>query len=141
MAQSLVLTGANIRLYINNKLYKTVQSITFTVSYNTTQVYGIDSPYAQELTPTKVEVTGSCTGIRLRNSGGLQAQNMRPLYSDFSSGGYISLRINDRASGEDIIFLPQTMITRETHVAATKGSYKLNFDFVSSLPLFALDRS
>jgi hypothetical protein len=141
MAQPLVLTGNNIRLYINNKLYKTVQSITFTVSYNTTVLYGIDSVYGQEIAPTKVEVNGSVQGIRLKSSGGLQAQNIRPLYSDFSAGGYISLRINDRSSNEDIIFIPQAMVTRETHTVATKGSYKLNFEFFGLVPLFALDRS
>jgi hypothetical protein len=141
MAKSLVLTGAHIKLYINNKVYKEVQSISLSIDYGETEIYGIDAAYPQEIAPTKITVRGSCTGIRVKLSGGLQSANMRPLFQDIAASPYISIRIQDRDSSEDIVFIPNCKVTRESHSIATKATYKLSFDFVGQIPLMALDRS
>lgn len=138
---SLVLVGANIRLYINNKIENTVQGITFTVDYGEMEIYGIDSPWAQEIAPTKCTVRGTISCIRTVNSGGLQGKKMRPLFSDIAPSAYISIRVNDRKSNEDILFIPNAKVTKETHTVQAKATYKLVFDFVGQIPLFALDRS
>lgn len=141
MAQSLVLTGANIVLYVNNIKYKTVQSISLNVDYGESSIYGIDAAYPQEIASTKVIVSGSVQGIRLKLSGGLQAVNLRPLFKDLAAAPYVSIRIQSRADGEDIIFIQNAKVTRETHQMSTKSTYKLNFDFIGQIPLWALDRS
>ena len=141
MARSVVLTGAHIKLYINNKLYKEVQSLSLSVDYGEAEIYGIDAAYAQEIAVTKISVRGSVNGIRIKLSGGLQAANLRPLFQDVAASPYISIRIQDRDSSEDICFIPAAKVTRETHSIATKSTYKLSFDFVGQIPLFALDRS
>jgi hypothetical protein len=141
MSQPLVLTGAHIVLYVNNKIYKEVQSITLSVDYGESEIYGIDSPWPQEIAPTKVAVRGSVQGIRVKYSGGLQASNMRPLFTDIAASPYVSIRIHDRSTGEDIVFIPNAKVTRENSSAATKSTYKLNFEFVGMIPLFALDRA
>lgn len=141
MAQSLILTGANIVVYINNKIYKVTQSISLTVDYGEQEIYGIDAPYAQEIAGTKMTVRGSIQGLRIKQSGGIQSQNLRPLFTDFAASSYISLRIHDTSQDEDIVFIPNCKIVRETHSVAIKGTYKLNFDFAGQIPYFALDRS
>lgn len=141
MAQTFILTGAHINLYLNNKLYKEVQSVSFSVDYGETEIYGIDTPYAQEIATTKVTVRGSVQGLRQKLSGGLQGSNLRPLFTDIAASPYISIRITDRQSGEDIVLIAQAKVTRESHQIATKSTYKLSFDFVGQIPLFALDRS
>ncbi len=141
MSQAVVLTGANIKLYVNNKVYKEVQSITLNVDYGESEIYGIDSAYPQEIAPTKVVVRGSVQGIRVKMSGGLQGSNMRPLFQDIMASPYISIRIQDRQTQEDIVFIPNAKVTKETHSMQTKATYKLNFDFIGQVPLFALDRS
>lgn len=141
MAQPIVLTGAHIKLYINNQVYKLVQSISITVDYGEQEIYGIDAEHAQEIAPTRLSVRGSVNGLRIKNSGGLQAQNMRPLFVDLIASPYISIRIQDRSTGEDILFIPNAKVSSETHSIATKSTYKMNFNFVGQVPLFALDRS
>lgn len=138
---ALVLTGPNIIIYINNKIYNEVQSISLNVDYGEQQIFGIDAPYPQEIAITRITVSGSVQGIRIKNAGGLQGSNMRPLFTDVAASPYISLRIHDRSSGEDICYIPAAKVTRESHSIATKSTYKLNFDFVGQVPLFALDRS
>lgn len=141
MAQTFVLTGAHIKLYLNNKVYKEVQAVSFSVDYGETEIYGIDTPYAQEIATTKVTVRGSVQGLRLKMSGGLQGSNLRPLFTDIAASPYISIRIQDRQTGEDIVLIAQAKVTRESHQITTKSTYKLSFDFVGQIPLFALDRS
>jgi hypothetical protein len=138
---SYVLTGAHIKLYINNVLYKEVQAIQFSIDYGEQETYGIDSPYPQEIATSRIAVRGSVQGLRLKMSGGLQAKNMRPLFQDVAANPYISVRIQDRQTGEDIMFVPNAKIVRESHSIATKSTYKMNFEFTGMIPLMALDRS
>lgn len=137
----LTLTGANIKVYINNKVYPYIQAINLSVDYGESENYGIDAIYAQEITATKLTVRGSVQGLRVKMSGGLQAMNMRPLFLDIAAGNYISIRIVDRSTEEDIVFIPNAKVARENHSIGVKSTYKLNFEFVGMIPLFALDRS
>lgn len=141
MAVPVILAGAHIKLYINNQVYKVVQSITITVDYGEQPQYGIDANHAQEIASTRLSVSGSVQGLRVKNSGGLQASNMRPLFKDLQANPYISIRIQDRSTGEDIIYIPQCKVSQETHTASTKSTYKMNFNFIGIVPYFALDRS
>jgi hypothetical protein len=141
MAQQLTIVGSSILLYINNKLYNVVKSLSFSVEYGENIIHGIDSLSGQEIAPGKISVSGSIQGIRTKMSGGIQGINARPLFMDAAASPYISLRVVDRATKEDIIFLPQTKITNEQHSVGAKGVYSLSFNFVSLIPEFALDRS
>lgn len=137
----LTLAGPHIKVYINNKVYPYIKSISLNVDYGEVENYGIDAEYAQEIAPTRISVRGSVQGLRVKMSGGLQAMNMRPLFTDIAAGPYISIRISDRTTQEDILFIPNAKITKEAHVISVKQTYQLNFDFVGQVPLFALDRS
>ena len=137
----LTLTGADIKVYINNKVYPYIKSINLTVDYGETENYGIDAEYAQEIAMTKLSVRGSVVGLRVKLSGGLQAMNMRPLQKDNAAGPYISIRIQDRSTSEDIVFIPNAKVSKESLVVSVKQTYQLNFDFVGQVPEFALDRS
>lgn len=141
MSITKTLVGAQIKLYINNTLMREVQSLTFTVDYGETPIYGIDSEYPQEIATNRITVSGSVSGIRTKQSGGLQALNIRPLFTDTAAASYISIRIQDRSTSEDILFIPKAKVVKENHSAASKTTYKVNFDFTGMIPLFALDRS
>lgn len=140
--KSVTLVGPNIKLFINNKLYAPVQSITLDIDYSEEPIYGIDSPWPQEIGGGRATVRGSVQGLRLKNSKGLQAQNdgIRPLFSDLAASPYISIRIQDISTDEDIVFIPRAKITREAHAASIKSVYRLNFDFVGQIVFFPLDR-
>jgi hypothetical protein len=141
MSQPVTIVGSTIIVYINNKAYNEVQSITLDVDYGEESIYGIDSPWAQEIAPGRAMVRGSIKGLRTKLSGGLQGANLRPLFQDIAASPYVSIRITDRATSEDIVLITKAKITNESHAIAAKGSYKLSFDFVGQIPYFALDRS
>lgn len=136
-----VITSAQITISWNNKLYKEVADISFSLDYGEEEIFGIDSPYAQEIAGGKISVSGNVSGYRIKNSGGLQGKNLRSLFTDVSASPYVSLLVQDRTTQENIIFIPQCKISSESHVVPTKGVYKLNFSFKGMVPLMALDRS
>ena len=136
-----VLTGAHIEIFWNNQIYKEVADVSFSIDYGEDEIYGIDSQYAQEIAGGKISVSGNVSGFRLKLSGGLQGKSLRPLFTDVSAAPYVSLRVTDRATSEDIIFIPQCKITTENHSIPSRGTYKLNFNFKGMVPLMALDRS
>jgi hypothetical protein len=135
------MTSAQIYVYINNVQYKEMQSITVNVDYGEEEIRGIDTPYAQEIAVNKISISGQVNGLRIKQSGGLQGKNMRPLYQDVAAGAYVSIRIQDKTTKEDILYIPQAKITNESHAISTKSTYKLSFGFKGIIPLFALDRS
>lgn len=136
-----VITGAHIEIFWNNQQYKEVADITFTCDYGEYTIGQIDSPYPAEIAGGMIDISGQVSGFRLKNSGGLQAKNLRPLFTDQSANPYVSLRVTDRATQEDIIFIPQCKISSENHNIPSKGTYKLNFSFKGMVPFWALDRS
>ena len=135
------ISGAQIIIWLNEKKFNTSQSLSFSVDTGETYIYGIDSAFAQEIATTKVSVTGNINGLRLRSSGGIQALNGKSPIADLMSSPYISIRIQDRVTQEDIIFIPRCKIGNESHSVSAKGTYKINFSFMGLLPLFALDRA
>lgn len=141
MGVPVILTGPNIILRINNNIYKVVQTVSFSVDYGEEEIRGIDSPWAQEIAGNKATIRGSVQGLRLKLSGGLQGASIRPLYHDLAASPYISIRITDRATGEDILFIQEAKVSNENHSISTKSTYKLNFNFVGKIPYFALDRA
>lgn len=136
-----VITGAQIEIFWNNLQYKEVADISFTVGYDEQELYGIDSQYCQEICGGKISVTGQVNGFRLKLSNGLQAKNLRSLFSDVSASPYVSLRVSDRSTKEDLIFIPQCKIDSETYSIPSRGTVKLNFSFKGMVPFFPLDRS
>ena len=141
MSVPVVMTGAIIEIFWNNKQYKEVANISFSVDYGEYVIGQIDSPYAAEIAGGMISVSGSVDSFRIKLSGGLQGKSLRPLFTDVSAAPYVSLRVTDRATKEDVIFIPQCKITVENHNIPSKGVYKIGFQFKGIVPYFALDRS
>lgn len=138
--KSQVLVGANIRVYINGVAYNECQSITYTLDTADQELYGIDSMFPQEIVPTRSTVSGSVQAIKLKNTGGLQAKGIRATLKDVLKLPYVSIRIQDRQTGEDIILIPKARVSSETFSAAIKQSVKVSFNFRGILGMQPLDR-
>ena len=77
MAQSRVLRGADIRVYVSGNEYPECQSLSWNIDYGEEPTYGIDSPFAQEISSDKISVQGTVSGVRIKLSGGLQGHELR----------------------------------------------------------------
>jgi hypothetical protein len=140
MASQRTIAGAHVQLYVNGKVYEEAQQVNYTIDYGEEPIYGIDSPFPQEIKITRISITGSVTGVRLAKSNGLQGDSMRPTIMESPFGPYISIRITDRRTGEDLIFIPHAKVTSEQLSVSAKGTAKLSFNFTGLQPQQPLDR-
>lgn len=134
MARSIVLKGAEVRLYIAGKLYPEARSVSYTVNYGENEIYGIDTPFAQEIATDRVSVQGQVNGVRIKYSGGLQGKGARPKINEILQGQYVAIRIQDRFSQQDILFLPQAKIISENVNISSKNVVTLSFGFKGIVP-------
>jgi len=142
MANSLIVTAALCRLYVNNVIYPVTQNVSVNVDTGEYSIYGINSPYPQEIAGGGQNmVKGSATVVRTKNSGGVQGVNLRPLFSDLAASNYVSLRLEDRSTGETIWSIPKAKISNIKETVATKGIYHISFDFTGQILFWSLDLS
>lgn len=142
MANPLVISGALCRLYLNNRVYSVAQSVTLEYESGEYEIRGINSPYPQEIAGGgQISVRGSIRGIRIKNSGGIQGSNGRPLFSDVAASSYVSLRLEDRSTGETIWSIPKAKISKVSETVQIKGVYHVSIDFIGQILFWPLDLS
>jgi hypothetical protein len=141
MSQSVTLRGADVKIYANGKLLPFIQSITYTIDYGETSIYGIDSVFPQSIEPTKISVKGTINGIKIKRTSGLQGYTLRPRITEALYNPYISLRVSDRQSNEDILIIQQCKIGSETVTIQSKTTVKINCTFTGIIPLLELDQN
>ena len=139
MSQAVTLKGAEVKVYVAGKLYAEVQSIQYTTDYAETEIYGIDSPFPQEIAPGRVSVQGTVQGLVIKMVGGLQAYDLRTKINEILHGPYVSLRIKDRFSDSDLFWLPQMKVVSEQVSIQAKGVVKISFQFKGIIPYNPLD--
>ena len=140
--QSLIVAGAQVRLYLNNRVYSVAQSVSLDEDTGEYAIFGINSPNPQEIAGGgQINVRGSIKGVRIKNSGGIQGVNGRPLFSDVAASSYVSLRLEDRSTGETIWSIPKAKITKINESVAIKGTYKVNLEFIGQILYWPLDLS
>lgn len=140
MAQSTVLTGAQVKIYIGGKVYPADQ-ISYTIDYGENEIYGIDSIFPQEIATSRISVTGTITGFKVQQDGGLQGKDIRSKINQVLYAPYITLRIQDRKNNFDILFLQQMKVSNEQLNITAKGTVKITFNFKGIVPYNVLDRS
>jgi hypothetical protein len=139
MSQATI-AGAHIRIYINGVVYNESQQLSYTIDYGEEPIYGIDSVHPQEIKITRISLQGSVSGLRIANSNGLQGYNIRPGIRNSVFAPYISIRVQDRRTGEDILFVPYAKVTNERLDVSAKGIVKVSFSFTGLQPQQPLDR-
>lgn len=140
MAAQRTIAGAHLKIYINGVVYNESQQLDYSIDYGEEPIYGIDSIFPQEIKVTRIAITGTISGLRLANSNGLQGANIRPGIRSSYFAPYISIRITDRRTGEDILFVPYAKVMNEKTNVSAKGIMKSSFSFTGLQPQQPLDR-
>lgn len=140
MSRQRTIAGAHIKVYINGVVYNESQELNYTIDYGEEPIYGIDSVFPQEIKVSRVSIQGTLSGLRVANSNGLQGYDMRPKIMESIFAPYISIRVTDRRTGEDIMFVPYARITNEKTMVNAKGVMKTTFSFTGLQGQQPLDR-
>jgi len=139
MAQTVTLSGAMVKVYFGGTLLKEIQGINYTINYGENPIYGIDSPFPQEIATTQVSIQGSASIVYVQAGGGLQAKDIRSKIHGILYAPYISLRIKDRKNNIDIFYCPQVKVTQESMSINAKGTVKIQFNFTGIIPYSSED--
>jgi len=127
---------------VNNRVYAVTQNVSVSIDTGEYSIYGINSPYPQEIAGGgQNSVRGSAGIVRTKNSGGLQAVNARPLFSDLAASNYVSLRLEHRSTGETLWSIPKAKLSNIKESVAAKGIYHITFDFIGQILFWPLDLS
>lgn len=140
--KSLIVSAGLCRFFVNNVVYKVTQNVSVSVDTGEYSIYGINSPYPQEIAGGGQNVVRGSAGIvRTKNSGGIQGVNARPLFSDLAASNYVSLRLEDRSTGETLWSIPKSKISNIKETVSAKGIYHITFDFIGQIMFWPLDLS
>lgn len=139
MSQSVTLKGAEVKVYLSGKLYAEAQSVQYTIDYGEYEIFSIDSQFPQEIAPGRVSVQGTVTGVVIKNLGGLQAYDLRAKINEILHAPYTSLRLKDRFSDSDLLWLPEMKVVNEQVSIQAKGVVKITFTFKGIVPYNPLD--
>ena len=138
MSQSIVLTGAQVKVYLGESLLH-CQAISYSVDYGMEPRYGVDSLFPQEIVPTKVSVKGTCNVLFTSVNGGLQGQALIPRITQILYAPYQGLRIQDRKTKVNLFACPQVSISNVQTSITTKGNVRVSFSFVGIVPYDFMD--
>jgi len=133
--QAVSLSGSLVKVYISGSLFTNVQSVNYTIDYGINEIGGVDSPFPQEVVPTRISVTGTISGLVIKGAGGLQGAGVTSKIIDVMNQSYVSIRIVDRHTDQNLLFVAQAMITNESVSVSAKGLARSSFGFKGIVPL------
>ena len=134
MSFSTVYKGAEVKIYICDKLFPEIQQVQYTIDYGESEEYGIDSQYPQEIAPDRVSVSGTVSGVRVKLSGGLQGHAARTRIHEILHAPYTPFRVEDRQTGETFFWLPQMKVVSESISMQAKSVVTFSFTFKGIIP-------
>lgn len=106
-----VASGARAILKIDDNVFAYATSVSYTVDTDWKPVMSIDNSLPEELIPTNIQVSITCTNFRIpKESASVLA--LQPTILNHLHQGYISVEIRDRGTNDILLFVPKAMITR-----------------------------
>lgn len=129
MAKSHVLSGAKVKLYINERPFG--QATSFRWSSNTPKkaLRGIDVLEPVELAVTGYQCTGSVSVIRLSNDGGAEGAGVITPYPELSREKYFSLTLIERHTDLVIFRANRCSLLSQSWEIPVRGIVTGNFSF------------
>lgn len=113
MAQTKSLKGADIKVYVNGKLYPVVVSIRWAASSGRQAIACIDRSTPVELASGGTSIKGTLEILRLRNSGGIQGSGIAAPEDKVLLERYWSLTVIDRLSDSVILQIDEASVVDE----------------------------
>ena len=124
------LQSAAIVVYLNGTVAPELTAINYQFDYGIKPIFSIDNPYPVELAQGAITVNGSVQGLRLSKTLGLmQDYNLRPLAGAVFNAQYCSIRIYNRRSKQNILFVPNAYITNQKVDINNRRIVTVDFNF------------
>lgn len=114
MATAKTLSGADIKVYVNGRLYSPVSGLKFSASYGRSPLMGIDKSTPFELTSGVCEVKGTLDIFRRRTDGGIQGAGIAATERLILQERYFSLTVVERLSDSVVLQINEASVSDES---------------------------
>jgi len=129
MAVTRSITGAELKIYINNRIFGVCDSLSWTVDSGRRSIRGLDSNEPYEIAEGPATIQGSMQVKRLRRDGGLEGRGLMGLPHQFSLEKYISIRILERKTEAVVFATDRALLTNQSWRVGVKGLLTGSFNF------------
>lgn len=124
-----VLTGPDLKLYINNRPFGKAVSVAWRIHNGVHAIRTVDDLLPAELADGPITVSGSVEVIRLRNDGGLEGQGLVALPAEHTLGKYITIHVLDRRSDSIVFQTGKVRVTDQSWQARPRSLLLGTFTF------------
>lgn len=136
-----VLTGAAVRVFLNERLIPGLQSIQWTKNYHEMPIYGIDIPVPQEIASQKLSIRGAMNGVVvIDKEAWYRAEDIIPKLESLFDAPYTVLRIEKRRTKEDLVVFQNVKIESVSFSIAAQNTIKWTCTFTAAYDLESIDR-
>lgn len=129
MAYSKIISGANAKIYINNRPFGLATSFSVDVDVSREPEYGIDQLEAFELTPGRISVNGQIQYIKRRMDGGLTGRGFAAPLDRLALEKYISITLIDRLTDKIVFKIDRAAISKHSLSGEARSILRGNFVF------------
>ena len=119
--RSLLLTGAQVVLYVNGVRFGRVTGFSWTSDTPRKKVYAVDSVVPFELATTISSISGSLNVLRMSQDGAAEGAGMVAPIQDLSREKYFRLLLVDITSGSVLFQADQCSVETQSWTARTRS--------------------
>lgn len=123
------LSGADISVYVNGRLFPPVSEITWQANTGRHAIQGIDKAEPQELVPGNTTITGTMEIIRTKRSGGIEGAGLMASVTKILQEKYFSLLLIDRSTDSVLLYIEDASVDGYTGRAGARGIVTLSVQF------------
>lgn len=125
----MLVSGARLKLYINNRFIGEVTDFKYSVTTQKKAIYGIDATEPFELAPGITVVRGSISLLRPAGLGSLEGYGFKSSLPDAAKEKYASIMLFDRAAGLPVFQSDRAAIITQNWQVAARGIMTGTFEF------------
>lgn len=129
MAETFIIRGGDLKVYVNNKPFGKAVSFQWTVDRGIYAIPGIDEMEPLELADGHISIRGSMSVLRLRYDGGLEGAGLTALPHQQTLEKYISIHVVDRRSDTVVFQSDKVRVANQQWSVGAKGRLEGSFSF------------
>lgn len=118
---SQALTGAGLKLYVNNRVFGIVVSFEWSADGGRRAIMGLDQIVPFELAPGGNTVKMKIDCIRIKNDGGLEGRGIAASDHNLLLEKYISIILVDRHTGKTVFKCDRAAVNTQTWRVEARG--------------------
>lgn len=125
----MLLSGARVKLYINNRMLGEVTSMSFVSSTEKRPAFGIDATEPFEFVPGVTSIRGTVSILRPAGLGSLEGYGFTESFEKTPIQKYVSIMLLDRKSNVPVFQCNRAVIHRQSWTVPSRGIMSGQFEF------------